>query len=209
MKKYLPSKEFLKFFGIAVGIGLVVFLSLHFLSNKKRVSQEIQSIATRQIIEELDTDNDGVKDWEEGLWGMDLNNPDSDDDGILDGQEVEMRKEEIKSSGDFVEVLEEPKTETERFARQITTVVLNMNQVNGGQIDEKQMAEVVAGFVEGIQPEMVKQYENKDLNISTTQTAEQYYNEMSEAIGDLSDVHGTEFAIVERAVTLKNKKPNR
>ena len=35
-----------------------------------------------------DTDNDGLKDWEEELYKTDLRNPDTDNDGFLDGEEV-------------------------------------------------------------------------------------------------------------------------
>ncbi len=36
-----------------------------------------------------DSDNDGLMDWEEQLYGTDLNNPDTDGDGYLDGEEVD------------------------------------------------------------------------------------------------------------------------
>ncbi len=205
MKKYLPSKEFLKFFGIAVAIGLVIFLIIHFFGDRSKVSQEIQSIATRQIIEEQDTDNDGVKDWEEALWGLDLDNPDSDDDGILDGQEVEMRKQEIKNSEDFVEVLEEPKTETERLARQLTTIAFNLNQASGGALDQKKIEEIAAGLIEGVQPEMTITYTMEDIIVSPTKTAQEYYREMTQETGHLSDMYGTELGIVERAITLNKE----
>ena len=35
-----------------------------------------------------DSDNDGLYDWEENLWGTDLNDPDTDGDGTKDGEEV-------------------------------------------------------------------------------------------------------------------------
>jgi hypothetical protein len=36
-----------------------------------------------------DSDNDGLKDWEETLWGTDPHNPDTDGDGTPDGEEVD------------------------------------------------------------------------------------------------------------------------
>ncbi len=38
--------------------------------------------------EQKDSDNDGLKDWEEALWKTDPQNPDSDGDGTPDGEEV-------------------------------------------------------------------------------------------------------------------------
>ena len=37
-----------------------------------------------------DSDHDGLKDWEEELWGTDPNNPDTDGDGTPDGEEVKL-----------------------------------------------------------------------------------------------------------------------
>ncbi|MBI5037622.1 MAG: calcium-binding protein [Candidatus Kerfeldbacteria bacterium] len=37
----------------------------------------------------LDTDNDGLTDVQEGVWGTDILNPDTDGDGFLDGTEVQ------------------------------------------------------------------------------------------------------------------------
>ncbi len=39
-------------------------------------------------VAEADSDKDGLRDWEEVLWGTDPENRDSDKDGTLDGQEV-------------------------------------------------------------------------------------------------------------------------
>lgn len=48
-----------------------------------------------------DTDNDGLKDWQEDLFRTDLNNPDTDGDGFLDGEEIESGHNPlIKSPGD-------------------------------------------------------------------------------------------------------------
>lgn len=44
---------------------------------------------------ELDTDGDGLRDWEESLWGTDLNNPDTDGDGTPDGEEVRLGRDPL------------------------------------------------------------------------------------------------------------------
>lgn len=41
----------------------------------------------------LDSDNDGLRDWEEVLWKTDPQNPDTDRDGISDGEEANINRE--------------------------------------------------------------------------------------------------------------------
>lgn len=43
----------------------------------------------RVVIDDKDTDGDGLSDWEENELGTDPNDPDSDDDGLTDFEEVE------------------------------------------------------------------------------------------------------------------------
>lgn len=47
-----------------------------------------------------DSDGDGLKDWEELLWGTDIHNPDSDGDGMNDGDEVNAARNP-KEAGDM------------------------------------------------------------------------------------------------------------
>lgn len=42
-----------------------------------------------------DPDGDGLKNWEEAIWGTDPNNPDSDGDGVRDGDEVSIESDPI------------------------------------------------------------------------------------------------------------------
>ncbi|MBI2640851.1 MAG: hypothetical protein HYW91_03145 [Candidatus Sungbacteria bacterium] len=50
-----------------------------------------------------DTDNDGLKDWEEAIFRTDLKNPDTDGDGTKDGDEIGLRRDPaIKGPDDFL-----------------------------------------------------------------------------------------------------------
>jgi len=46
----------------------------------------------------MDTDGDGVFDWEETLLGLDSTNPDSDGDGVSDGEEVAIARKAYEES---------------------------------------------------------------------------------------------------------------
>lgn len=205
IRKYLPSKQFSIFIGIALLTGIVIFIVLKIIDNKTSLSQRVQNIATREVFEDMDSDNDGLKDWEEALWGLDPNNPDTNGDGILDGQEVEKRKGELRASDQFVEVLAEPKTETEKFARQILTIALNVNQSSGGNLTESQVMAIAENLLKSTNSKGVQVYSVSDLNISTTKTPKSYYDEMSQALAYLNTVPTNELVILEHAISTNRK----
>ncbi len=205
IRPYLPSKKFSKFIGIALLTGAIIFAVLKIIDSKTRMSQKIQNIATREVVEELDSDNDGVKDWEEALWGMDFKNPDTNGDGILDGQEVEKRRNELRASDEFIDVEEVPDTETERIARQLLTMALNVNQVSGGQINKQEIANLAEGFVQSVQPNMVSMYSLGDLKISVNKSAQEYYDEMSKELAYLDTIPTDELKILELAISTNRK----
>ncbi len=62
---------------------------------KTEARQKIFSNIARQ-----DSDNDGLKDWEESLWGTDLYNEDTDKDGMKDGEEVDINRNPLKAGPD-------------------------------------------------------------------------------------------------------------
>ena len=66
-------------------------LGINFGSKNSKISQENFK----------DSDNDGLRDWEEELFGTDINNPDTDGDGYLDGEEVDSGHNPlVKAPGD-------------------------------------------------------------------------------------------------------------
>lgn len=205
MKKFLPSRQFSMIFGGAILIGVVVFFLFRIFGSKTEVNQDIIALATRQIIEETDTDNDGLRDWEEALWALDPADPDTDDDGILDGQEVEKRKKEIAEGNQNLAKSDEQQTETDRFARQILTLALNLDRT-GVDVTEEELTKIVSGFVEGVNPEVLEVYSASDITISPDQTAQGYYNQMSVLIGDVGKDQEYELSIFERAVSSNKKK---
>ena len=78
---------------IALIIGGLIFVLKH--SNKESL------LGTKYEENLQDSDNDGLKDWEEELYKTDLRNPDTDGDGYLDGEEVNSGHNPlIKAPGD-------------------------------------------------------------------------------------------------------------
>ena len=54
--------------------------------------KKINNQEKRNELLNKDTDNDGLKDWEEILWKTDPNNPDTDGDKTTDGEEIKLNR---------------------------------------------------------------------------------------------------------------------
>jgi hypothetical protein len=80
---------------LLVSIGAIV--ALYFATVDRRNEAEPFKLAAyataqelRSHIREVDSDSDGLLDWEEALWGTDRFNPDTDGDGIFDEEAARM-----------------------------------------------------------------------------------------------------------------------
>jgi len=131
MYKYLPSKKII----VAVIILIVIFAAMLFVSKYQTDREEVidSFIADGVVLGGTDTDNDGLKDWEEALWGTDVRNPDTDGDGTSDGSEISQNRnplvqgpddvlseELISKKGDVGAPLSETDELTREFIRQYT-----------------------------------------------------------------------------------------
>jgi hypothetical protein len=73
---------------LILAIGLILFIGIY---SKKGALSRINFWGGKETTIESqtkDSDNDGLKDWEEDLYKTDPNNPDTDGDGYLDGEEI-------------------------------------------------------------------------------------------------------------------------
>jgi hypothetical protein len=78
----------------AVGGGIwFVYPVKNFIFNRAIKNPQPKTIVatpSKTADENPDSDRDGLKDWEEKLWGTDPNKPDTDGDGAPDGQEIKL-----------------------------------------------------------------------------------------------------------------------
>jgi len=75
--------------GLFLAVSLLLFIG--FFSKKGALSRISLWGSSESIVESQakDTDNDGLKDWEENLYKTDPLNPDTDGDGFIDGEEID------------------------------------------------------------------------------------------------------------------------
>jgi hypothetical protein len=217
---YLPSKKFILISAaclLAIGGGFLVFQS-----EKRQKSAKIPSgyFGAKQIMAteiDKDSDNDGLKDWEEALWKTDPNNPDTDGDNTPDGQEIkENRNPLLAGKNDKLEnpklektetSVNEPSSLTDVFSQQFFSNYLSLKEQGGGQISEQDKQELVTSFLEatnslGQSPKEF--YVKSDLKINSEETKEsvkEYGNNLAIIIKKHFDpIPETEMTILQKSL---------
>lgn len=92
----------------AGAVALIVFgiIFAVILEKSREESDSLVTLRDREVPVQTtedflsDTDNDGLKKWQENLWHTDPNNPDSDGDGTNDGVEVANNRDPLKRPPD-------------------------------------------------------------------------------------------------------------
>ncbi len=111
LKKFLPTKRFVATLVGAFLAIIVIFFTIAFIrqqhntsvmpSTQERTRMVGQNALTNfQNIQKRDSDEDGIPDWEEALWGTNPQLADTDNDGFTDSQEIGDIKEKIEASDD-------------------------------------------------------------------------------------------------------------
>lgn len=170
MKNYLPSKKFICSIIVIVVLGVLFFIisGLIFKKNHFTASKNGQLQTENLTINDLlkkDSDGDGVMDWEEALWGTDVNKKTSFD-GIADAEYIKKRREELKltSGADSLTQTGGTLNETDKFAQEFFASLSAMKQ--SGQIDKNTINNVSASLGQKIvDPMIADKYSIKDVKI--------------------------------------------
>lgn len=113
--KSLKARVLLAVLALGAGVFLVLFITSPLPKDQKDVSQnQITEDLKQRLTEEAnkDSDNDGLKDWEETLYGTNPQTPDTDGDGTPDGEEIRIGRDPLKKgpSDKLVIPLKSPET---------------------------------------------------------------------------------------------------
>ncbi len=188
MKNYLPSKKFMIIAGSAIGVFIVVLLASYFIKKNKESSSKrsAEILAQNMSIKELsekDTDNDGIADWEESLWGLDPKNRYTHE-GVSDADWVKQKKEELKiENADTAIKSDEELNETEKFSRELFTTINALKQ--SGNLNKDAISNVSSLLGEKITSVTLGDiYVLEEINkadSSDRETQAKYYNEAKKA----------------------------
>ena len=150
IKKFLPSKKIGMLLVCCILVvalaglskGGKVFVQKVFNSENKSRNLEI-SLTYGDLIER-DTDGDGVKDWEESLWGTDKNNPDTDGDGEGDEEEIATLRAE-KNGGAPTSLSD--LNETDQFAREFFATTIALSE--SGNLSNASISSLTENYASG------------------------------------------------------------
>jgi len=186
-------------------------------SPEKADGPSIVSEKASFAVSDIDTDKDGLKDWEERLWKTDAKNPDTDGDGATDGEEVDADRDPLlagpndllsankKSIISVEDILSQNKdSATDALGRSLFAEYLNL-KTSGDVLSSKDQAEIVGAVLqnasEGIEPTV---FDYNSLSIipgSDVTTLKRYGNDFANALAKYSATGEGELAYVARALS--------
>lgn len=154
-KKYLPSKKF-----IATCIIILILIVLFFLLKGiiyiftkvifiNKNNNEAAQVTVREI-SQTDSNNNGIPDWEEYLWGLDPNgNGDKN-------KEIILQKKNALSQNNGVSTVDnsKPISNNEALSREFFAAIISLQQT--GSLDDQSMKSISEAIGENIKIEEIK-----------------------------------------------------
>ena len=219
---YLPSKNFIAL----VSAALVILFAGWFVSlvwnsapeKSKSVSQVVSNsfLAAYQDANR-DTDNDGLKDWEEILWKADPNKTDTDSDGTPDGEEIKLgRDPAIAGPNDKLKKTEEeekpaaatPQTLTDRIAQKFAVEYLTTQGASGGNPNDFQKKSLSESLMTSLAKDALTfkdQLDARNVIINKDVPAKSYLNELGAFLDkNFLGLKETEIDILDNAISTSN-----
>jgi len=191
-RKYLPSKKFWTALSVTLFIILLSVVISIFSKNTVKYSNDslVSATNTASSFTNTDSDNDGLPDWKEALYGTDPHNPDTDGDGTNDGDEVAQGRDPLKPNtapkgqepNDKIDpvIIEknnqliqnyENLSETDKLSRTIFSNIIASQPINGS-MDQSSVNSIVENTLSAV-PQ--KNYsgitKSTDLNLLQTNSA--------------------------------------
>lgn len=200
---------------------VVLIFTADWLGNRKSGEGKLLGVISGQKINsekgfeqlvEKDSDGDGLKDWEEALWGTDAKNRDTDGDGTEDGEEIKFgRNPKIKGPNDKLSDEEkrassETGTDTSAtgaFSRGFFASFMTLKE--SGDLTPENLQKLSESIVENFTADGAKNFTSGDLKISADNSAaalKKYGNDMGTVFGEYLKLKlPDELAIVAQALS--------
>lgn len=180
-----PSKRILIFIAFAVVVITLLLVNKFYKSKPAALLVEpYQNTEVKSETNEIaliDTDEDGLPDWQETITGTNINNKDTDSDGTSDGAELKLgRNPTVRSPGDedasflstaAAKTANEPTTVSDTVSRNLFANAVYLS--NNGEVTEESKEQLVNNLISGIQKSFTfKQYTEGGLNVISLENQE-------------------------------------
>lgn len=218
MGKLLNKKFILVFLSILLVVGGLVLIyrlkggNIDNSSNNTIKYQKENKIFSDFFKDNMeDSDNDGLKNWEEILWKTDKNNSDTDGDGMSDDEEIKNnRNPVIAGPNDLFKINSTNNTTSTTVYGDSVSPLMNFfgeyirlkEEQSGDNLSDSAKQELLKSFQVNFSQEILDEYELSDIKITEINTKErlrQYGNILGEII-DRYKFEENELIIFGRAV---------
>jgi len=179
--KYLPSKKFVAivlFFVLILGLFLGIRQIVSYFKNRKSLNGEKVITMTVGSIIQKDSNNNGIADWEEYLWGLDPNKNGKENRGFILDKKKSLIQSGVITPTDDSKLI----SESEVLSREFFAAVVSLQQT--GELNSETMQSISESLGENIIPSPID-----DVYMSTILTlvndSDQANNTYYEAIRNL------------------------
>ena len=183
-KKYLPSKKFISILLIIIIIIVLFFCIKGIISliiSKKNINSNGEPIKmTVGGIIQKDSNENGIADWEEYLWGLDPKK-----NGNTNKEFIMNKKKELQDNG-VISISDDSKqiSDNEVLSREFFATIISLQQT--GEINQESIDSVAEAIGQKIEFTPIPDvYTKSDLNIvqnESTASKEKYHDDLSKLI---------------------------
>lgn len=177
-----PKRQKLILISIAIVIFGLIFLTTKLTQKTSYVAGTPKTTSNKAFLA-IDSDNDGLKDWEEQLWKTDSHNPDSDGDGVMDGAEIKSgRNPTFAGPNDKLDQetvgskinsqTEQDLTDTDKFSRELFVKVIASGNSENPPTEADFQEFLNKAIKNEIDTQKLKTYSESDLNLITEESTE-------------------------------------
>lgn len=183
MTRIAPSKKTsLLALASLIFLGSLIYFLFYVKDTKTYVAPAVSVVTTNKILAK-DTDEDGLKDWEEQLWKSDPLNPDSDSDGTPDGLEIKSgRNPTVAGPNDKLDLdtienkinteTETDLSETDKFSRDLFLKIIAAKKADAPPSAEDLEKFLNASVLQEMKNQPVKTYGEGDFQVDKSETLE-------------------------------------
>ncbi len=205
-REYLPSKLFMIRVAVVV-IVVAIFFGIsklsHYLKNRQISPKEPGKVLVKDVVQK-DSNNNGIPDWEEYLWGLDPNKNGSENKEFILSKKKSLTESGIITKSDDSQVL----SDNDLLSQQFFATIISLQQT--GQLDEESMSSVAEAIGKNVESESKPDvYDSKMLKTVEDSTVSKsiYHDDLAKLVSKYTDADiGSELTLIIQG--LSNNDPS-